>query len=220
MSDNQPDLYEQFVRLEWLLRRYQLQNYRAYGPMADPHRGQGRVLALLKLKPEISQKELSAILDIRSQSLGELLTKLERSGYITRTPSEADRRVMNIRLTDAGMEAANQNEQQPDNEKLFGCLNEEEQTTLSEYLRRIIDELEQQFGDDELDFRRRGPHDLSPFGGGGFDPRVNMYGGRPPFGGKSYGQGPDRRGGWPDFGDGGYGEHPDRRRKPKDSDKE
>jgi hypothetical protein len=63
---NKPDIYEQFVLLQWLLHRYQLQNYREFGPFADPHRGQGRVLALLKLNPEISQKDRSNILNIRS----------------------------------------------------------------------------------------------------------------------------------------------------------
>ena len=146
MSGDQCDLYEQLVRLEWLLRRYRLQNYREYGPMADPHRGQGRVLALLKLKPEISQKELCNILDIRSQSLGELLAKLERSGYITRTPSEADRRVIEIHLTDAGKKASSLEEQRPDNNEMFGCLKEEERDTLYGYLTRVIADLAKQLG--------------------------------------------------------------------------
>ncbi len=163
MNENINDLYELFVRLEWLLRKYQLQNLRAFGPMADIHRGQGRVLALLKLKPEMSQKELSSILDIRSQSLGELLAKLERNGYITRKTSETDRRVMMICLTDAGREAANQKEQQTEKKNLFGCLTEEEQDRLREYLIRITRELEQQFGEDDREFRRRGPHGRSPF---------------------------------------------------------
>lgn len=182
MSGNQRDLYEQLVRLEWLLRRYRLQNYREYGPMSDPHRGQGRVLALLKLKPDISQKELSNILDIRSQSLGELLAKLERSGYIARTPSEADRRVIEIHLTDAGKKASSLEEQQPDNNELFGCLKEEEQDTLYGYLTRVIDDLAKKLGDDGSDFENR-----MPFGGGfgeyfnrgGFHSGDDRFGGRP-----------------------------------------
>ncbi|GIP10338.1 MarR family transcriptional regulator [Paenibacillus macerans] len=155
MSDNKPDLYEQYVRLVWLERRHQLQKLKEMGPMANPHQGQGRVLALLKLKPEMTQKELSAILDIRSQSLGELLAKLERSGYITRTPSKADRRVMEIRLTEAGRIAAKQNEEQSDSEIIFGCLNETEQAALSGYFTRIIEELEKEFGDDDSDLGSR-----------------------------------------------------------------
>lgn len=182
MNNNDFDLSEQLVRLAWLLHRYQMQNHRHHGPMGDPHRGQGRVLALLKLKPEISQKELSNILDMRPQSLGELLVKLERSGYITRTPSEADRRGMDIRLTEAGEAASAQNEQQADTEALFGCLNEAEQAALSDYLGRIILTFEQQFGDGESERHFHGhPH----FGGRGFGRHHDMGDRRPPFDGRS-----------------------------------
>lgn len=167
MSNNQPNLYELYFRLVWLERRHQLQKLKELGPMANPHQGQGRILSLLKMKPEISQKDLSTILNIRSQSIGELLAKLERSGYITRTPSESDRRIIQICLTDEGKEAANQNEEQFESINLFSCLSEEEQNTLSDYLKRIIEDLEKQFGDDESElcdrsnFNMRG--DFKPF---------------------------------------------------------
>lgn len=86
-------------------------------------------------------------MDMRSQSLGELLAKLERSGLITRTPSDADRRVMNIRLTPEGMEAANQTAQMQEDVLPFDCLNADEQTSLSEYLDRIIEQLEKKIRD-------------------------------------------------------------------------
>jgi DNA-binding MarR family transcriptional regulator len=183
MNNDKPDLFEQFSRMQWLLHRYHQQNHRDHGPMGDPHRGQGRVLALLKLKPEISQKELSDILDIRAQSLGELLSKLERSGYITRTPSTADRRVMDIRLTDAGMAASGKEEQQPCAEALFGCLNEEEQAALGDYLGRIIAALEQQYSDGEPEGDFRGhPH----FGGRGFGGHFQTDDGHPHFDGRDF----------------------------------
>ncbi|MGC7871856.1 MarR family winged helix-turn-helix transcriptional regulator [Desulfosporosinus sp. SYSU MS00001] len=192
MNNNDLDLFDQFVRLEWLLHRYHQHNHRHHGPMGDSHRGQGRVLALLKLKPEISQKELSDILDIRSQSLGELLAKLERSGFITRTPSQTDRRVMEVRLTETGKTVSDQNEQQKDTESLFSCLNQEEQSALSDYLSRIIDNLEQQFGNIEP-----GPHwhglehghgGHPPFDGRGFGPHCDRRGGHPPFHGRHFAQ--------------------------------
>ena len=79
MIDKNFDLIEQFTRIEWLLHRYHQQNHTHHGPMADPRRGQGRVLAILKMKPEISQKELSFLLDMTPQSLGEFLSKLEKT---------------------------------------------------------------------------------------------------------------------------------------------
>jgi DNA-binding MarR family transcriptional regulator len=156
------DLIEQFTRIEWLFHRYHQQNHTQHGPMGDPRRGQGRVLAILKMKPEISQKELSYLLDMRPQSLGELLSKLEKNGYIKRTPSETDRRVMNIELTQEGTEAT---EQEFSFDKLFECLEEEEQKNLSNYLSRIIQVLESELGEEQQErhFHRHN------FGGKFFD---------------------------------------------------
>jgi DNA-binding MarR family transcriptional regulator len=143
MEKNEQDLMEKFSQLIWLLRRSMMGHLRDHGPMSAPYQGQGRILSLLKLTPEISQKELAHILNIRSQSLGELLAKLERSGYITRTPSEVDRRGMDIRLTESG-KAVSEKEVEPEHqESFFDCLNEEEQTTLSDYLERLIKNLEE-----------------------------------------------------------------------------
>jgi DNA-binding MarR family transcriptional regulator len=169
MDLSKNELLERLFRLEWLLRMKHMHHHRDHGPMATPHRGQGRILALLALKPEMSQKELAAILDIRSQSLGELLAKLERQGFITRSTSEEDRRGMNISLTDAGRTAA----EQPDDsdfESFFDCLNEEEQTAFAGYLERLIEKLEAQLGPDRegRGFPPHfGPHGMPGFGGRG-----------------------------------------------------
>ncbi len=145
-------LYKQFLQLELLLRRRQIQTFMKYGPLADPHRGQGRILALLNKRPEISQKDLSSFLNIRSQSMGELLAKLEKNGYIERMPSEKDHRNIEIRLTESGKQAANMHEPEFTDENIFSCLNEEEQKTLSEYFERIIKELEKQVGEEGSEF--------------------------------------------------------------------
>jgi len=144
MENNEQDLLEKFYHLTWLLRRGMIGHLRARGPMGAPYQGQGRILSLLKLTPEISQKELAHILNIRSQSLGELLVKLERSGYITRTPSEVDRRGMDIRLTESGKAVSEQDIESEPQASFFDCLNEEEQTKLSDYLERLIKNLEEQ----------------------------------------------------------------------------
>ncbi len=142
------DLTEQFTRIQWLLHRYNLHNRLAYGPMGDPHRGQGRILKLLKLQPEISQKDLSYLLDMRPQSLGEILVKLERNGYITITPSESDKRVMIIKLTEEGEKLSNE---KPDMDTPFNCLTEEEQNIFSEFLTRIAESLEKQLGREKFE---------------------------------------------------------------------
>ncbi|MEC0239334.1 MarR family transcriptional regulator [Paenibacillus dokdonensis] len=146
-NENNATLMEQLFQFIMLLRRYQFHVRGDQEHFGDPHRGQGRVLALLKIKPEITQKELTYLLNMRNQSLGELLTKLERNGLITRSPSEQDRRVMNVKLTETGAEAADQLEQrQQDENKLFDCLNEDEQAKLSEYLNRLIGQMTKQIG--------------------------------------------------------------------------
>ncbi len=112
----------------------------ARGPFADTTRGQGRVLAMLKIQPDISTKDLSYLLGIRITSLNELLNKLEKSGYITRVPSEADKRVMIIHLTEKGKNAQ---QTEPDRGDIFTCLTEEEQKTFAGYLDRMIASLEE-----------------------------------------------------------------------------
>ncbi|MCO1602071.1 MarR family winged helix-turn-helix transcriptional regulator [Desulfosporosinus nitroreducens] len=182
MVEKNFDLIMQLTRVEWLLHRYHQQNHRHFGPMGDPRRGQGRVLGILKMQPEISQKDLSYLLDMRPQSLGELLSKLEKSGYITREQSETDRRVMNIKLTKEGIEATESTEQEFSFDKLFECLSEEEQKTMSGFLDRIIKTLETQLGDEEPEFsfdpRLRGGNPFDqPFQ---FGPRRGMGHGRRP----------------------------------------
>ena len=158
-----PTLMEQFSRLQWLLHRHHFHNHKSHSPQRDPYRGQGRVLLLLKMHPEISQKELSFLLDMRPQSLGELLAKLERGGYITRTPSESDKRILDIKLTEKGLEAAQEMPRPPDSDPLFSCLSPEEQAHLADYLSRLIEQLEP-LCDEGPHKGRGGPH--SGFGGG------------------------------------------------------
>ena len=67
-------------RMEHLLHRYYTAGAHRHGSVGDPLRGQGRVLALLSAKPETTQRELSFLLDMRQQSLSELLSKLEEKG--------------------------------------------------------------------------------------------------------------------------------------------
>lgn len=178
MEDNFTELYEKLSRLQWLLQRHHLQQHAQHGPMADPTRGQGRVLAMLKMQSEISTKDLSYLLGIRIQSLNELLNKLEKGGYITRTPSEADRRVMLVQLTEKG-----KNEQQPRSDfgDIFNCLSGEEQTLFGEYLDRVIAALEAQLGDDEDDERLEWLRSARErMGNERFD-TMFMRGGRHPF---------------------------------------
>lgn len=185
MSEKEVDgLMEKMARVQMMLHRYQAFGMRAFGPHTNPHRGQGRVLSILKMQSPVNQKEFSYLLDMRQQSLSELLAKLEQKGYITRTPSEEDRRTTVVTLTEAGKAAAEQTEQQEwDASGLFDCLTEEEQRNLSGYLDRLAEAMEQELDNMEVDWKAfgRGP---------GFGPKGHH--GPPPhhgFGGASAHQG-------------------------------
>ncbi|ULO07693.1 MarR family transcriptional regulator [Paenibacillus sp. 19GGS1-52] len=139
------ELYEKLAKLQWLLQRQHLKNHAAVGPMADTSRGQGRILAFLRMKDGISTKDLSYMLDIRVSSLNELLAKMEKAEYITRKPSETDKRIMLIYLTQKGQEEEGQ---EIDSGNIFSRLSPEEQATFGEYLVRVITTLEEELGTD------------------------------------------------------------------------
>lgn len=153
MNEIKGTINGQLQQLQMLMHRAMFNHF---GKMHNPHRGQGRVLAILKLKPVISQKELTYLLNMSKQSVAELVTKLEKNGYITREPSEDDKRVMTIRLTEEGAKATvNTDESEPDVLKVLDCLNDDELANLSEYLGRIIGQYEEQFPDEDFEERRK-----------------------------------------------------------------
>lgn len=146
MESNEQELMELVLQLEALMRHEMIYRYHKNRSSSfNPHRGQGRIMSLLKMQPQISQKDLSFLLNMSKQALAELLGKLEAAGYITRTPSEEDRRVMIIRLTEAGQAAADaMAKQEKESDSIFSCLTADEQNTLRGYLKRMIEKSEKE----------------------------------------------------------------------------
>jgi DNA-binding MarR family transcriptional regulator len=141
------ELYEKLSRLQWLLHKLQIRGYAEGGPMADTTRGQGRILAVLKLKDAISTKELSYLLGVRVSSLNGLISKLEKSGHVTREPSEQDKRIMLVKLTEKGRKL-----EEPGTVEygdIFACLSDEEQQAFGECLDRVIAALTEKLGHDD-----------------------------------------------------------------------
>jgi len=141
------ELYEKLSRLQWLLHKQQIRRWADGGPMADTTRGQGRILAVLKLKDGISTKDLAYLLGVHVSSLNGLLSKLEKSGHVSREPSEQDKRVMLVRLTEKGKDL-----EEPEMIELgdiFSCLSGEEQAAFGEYLDRVIAALAEKLGYDD-----------------------------------------------------------------------
>jgi len=187
MENKNSELYEKLSRLQWLLQRHHMQNHYVHGSFADPARGQGRVMAMLKLQPEISTKDLSYLLGIRQQSLNELLNKLEKIGYVVRVPSENDKRVMMVQLTDTG-KASKQTD--TDFYGFFDCLTPEEQVSFGSYLARIITALESKLGtgtyEEEMENWMRAAR--ARMGSEKFDRMISMCSGFGSYGSGSHGQ--------------------------------
>ncbi|MDR2733267.1 MAG: MarR family transcriptional regulator [Spirochaetota bacterium] len=142
------ELYDKLTQLQWMLHRQQIRLWVENGPMADATHGQGRILAVLKLKDGISTRDLSYLLGVRVSSLNEILSKLEKNGFVFREPSPEDKRVMLVRITEKG-----KNEQQiapRDFRDIFSCLSDEEQGIFGEYLDRITQVLRASVGEDDM----------------------------------------------------------------------
>ena len=122
MDEMYKDIYKKLMTLQWLLRRYHMMNCKEHNIYENRNEGQGRVLALLKIQPEIATKDMAYLLGIKQQSLNELLKKLEKSGYVKRKPSKEDKRVMIV------------------------CLTNEELEQFSSYIDRILSSLEEMVG--------------------------------------------------------------------------
>ena len=98
---------------------------------ADIYRGQGRALAILNRYGEMRQSELCARMNIRPQSLGEILAKLERAGYVERHTLAIDRRHQVVRITETGRACIEQGQAAAS----FDCFSDDE-------IRLFIDLLE------------------------------------------------------------------------------
>lgn len=134
--------------LQEQFRTFQVLLHRIYGPkhrgfrQGNPYRGQGRVLLLLEMRESISQKDLAFLLDIRPQSLGELLSKMEANELITRKVSEEDKRVMLVSITEKGRETAQKLKDEKENKVVWlDSLNDEEKETLSNLFQKMIDSM-------------------------------------------------------------------------------
>lgn len=120
--------------------------------------GQKRILFMLNEQGTLTQRELTEQLGIRPGSASEILSKLENAGLIARTPNEADRRTVDVSLTEAGAALAAESAEKRgmQHEEMFTCLTEEEQESLLALFEKIHADWETRFP------RHRGPH--GPFG--------------------------------------------------------
>lgn len=133
--DTKLHIIGQLRQLQSVMQRVSFSNVQA----RSPYRGQGLVLSILKDRPEISRKELGTLVDSSRQALTELLQKMEKNGLIARRPDPKDRRVILIRLTKAGKQAAMESDlSNTDLPHLLDCLSQEQLAQFSDCLEDIL----------------------------------------------------------------------------------
>lgn len=133
-------------RFSVLYQRYSMAQSRK-NPVFDATRGQGRVLAVLNMQSEISTKDLAYILGIRAASLNELISKLEKGGYVERFPSPEDGRVKLVRLTEKGKKM---NETRGET-SIYECLDDDDLASFE----RCLDKLNSALANEVIDEREK-----------------------------------------------------------------
>lgn len=128
--------YKAYVRLESVLNP------------SDVTAVQFRILTTLSSRPDLSSAELARLYDVKPQTMIKQIALLETKGLIERRVSEANKRLLEVRLTARG--AATLKQVQKDTraleQALLGSLNAEEQLVLRDYLSRLLASLGQSDG--------------------------------------------------------------------------
>ena len=104
------------------------------------HHGKGRILKVLLEEGTMTQSDLQNIIDIRSGSLSEILSKMEDKQLITRKKDKDDKRKVKIKITEKGKETILLKEEEHKNKakELFNSIDEEEQKQLEVILSKLI----------------------------------------------------------------------------------
>lgn len=95
----------------------------------------GRILAILRMKEEVTATELLYLLDVPGPLFEETLRRMERDGLLTCAgDQEPDQRI--VCMTAAGTDIVTDTPATEEDE-LFACLSDEEKAVLGSYLQRI-----------------------------------------------------------------------------------
>lgn len=100
-------------------------------------------LFVLRQASELTQGEISRLLDVDRSTNALVISILEKKGYVRRWTDARDNRRKCIRLTDAGRHAFDQSSQgaQHAADSFFEALDDRERDQLLAYLNRIVDRL-------------------------------------------------------------------------------
>lgn len=89
-----PTLGDKMIRSGYILMNASIQE-----------RGQQRILKILKYYSDMSQNELQNLLGIQAGSLSEILSKMEKKGFIEKEKDPTDKRKTQLKLTQVGEDA-------------------------------------------------------------------------------------------------------------------
>jgi DNA-binding MarR family transcriptional regulator len=101
---------------------------------------QGKVLKILYKNGNLLQKDLQDILDIQSGSMSEMISKLEKKGFVLRKRDNQDKRKVLIHLTDLGKEDVLKYRENRQNHliEVFNILDDNEKDDFIRLLSKIL----------------------------------------------------------------------------------
>lgn len=100
----------------------------------------GHLLHILEKESGVSQTRLAEMMDIRPQSLSEMLCRLEGEGLLERRISESDKRSSQVYITEKGRCVSGEMRARHEQfaQEFFSVLSDAEQETLSALLEKVI----------------------------------------------------------------------------------
>ncbi len=106
--------------------------------------GQPMILEYIKDNNFCTQKELAGSLHISPASVATSIKRLEKSGYVKRTPDKTDVRKNRLSLTDSGFNILEEfrNICDETDKKMFEGFSKEECSLLCDYLQRLYNNLD------------------------------------------------------------------------------
>jgi DNA-binding MarR family transcriptional regulator len=117
--------------------------------LCDGRGSQKRILTILLRHGPVTQSALTEHLGIQPGSASEVLSKLESAGFIFKSESAADRRTVNIELTDSGRAKAELalSEREQLKGKMLAPLSQEEQAELLALLEKVNTSWNERYGE-------------------------------------------------------------------------
>ena len=133
-------LFRMMIRANAFMRRSpHLAGGEQSGTFSQPQKGFSAILDILAENPGITQARTAELSRMRQQSVSEALSSLEHRGYLVRTPSEKDKRVFLLSLTEEGKTAQKESFRQRQElaKSFFSVLTEEEKENLYHILQKL-----------------------------------------------------------------------------------